>query len=79
MLIATKKLTIIRTNDRSRDIFLCLKQRLLLQLDKQARLTIRVLLFLFLIVKSEVNKTENPSKDALDKTENYAKHKLCKL
>ena len=54
MLIATKKLTIIRTNDRSRDIFLCLKQRLLLQLDKQARLTIRVLLFLFLIVKSEV-------------------------
>ena len=37
MLIATKKLTIIRTNDRSRDIFLCLKQRLLLQL-RQSKL-----------------------------------------
>ena len=28
---------------------------------------------------SKKNKTENPSKDALDKTENYAKCKLCQL
>ena len=26
-----------------------------------------------------VNKTENLSNDALDKTENYTKRKLCKL
>ena len=28
---------------------------------------------------SKKNKTENPSKDALDRTENYAKCKLCQL
>ena len=26
-----------------------------------------------------LNKTENPSKDALDKADNYAKCKLCQL